>query len=134
MHGLCKSHGRLVLRIKAAGYVDWQQARKYVYEDTAAVARTPTLPSRSQAAFALQGARSEEPAATARQVAGPAEPEASAGKDACPAESQPSPSLVSLCSVSQPFFTGIEYVVVSVGWKMVCDWDYSLYFDESRVF
>ena len=123
-----------MLRIRAAGYVDWQEARKYVYEGTGAVVLTPALPSRSQAAFAVQGARPEELQASAGQDACPAELQASAGQDACPAESQPSPSLVSLCSVSQPFFTGIEYVVVSVGWRMVCDRYYSLYFDESRVF
>ena len=123
-----------MIRITAAGYVDWQQARKYVYEDTGAVVRTPALPSRSQAAIAVQGARPQELQASAGQEAGPAEPQASAGQDACPAESLPSPSLVSLCSVSQTFFTGIEYVVVSVGWRMVCDRYYSLHFDESRVF
>ena len=101
-------HVRLVLRIRAAGYVDWQEARKYVYEGTGAVVPTPALPSRSHAALVVQ--------------------------DACPEEPQPSPSLVSLCSVSQPFFTGIEYVVVSCGWNMVCDWHDTLTFDDSRAF
>ena len=110
-----------MLRIRAAGYVDWQEARKYVYEGTAAVVPTPALPSRSHAALVVQDACPEEPQALVVQ-------------DACPEEPQPSPSLVSLCSVSQPFFTGIEYVVVSCGRNMVCDWHDTLTFDDSRAF